>query len=313
MGSVNMKVNPDLRAAWAGIVLLLPVLALHVYDRMQQPMALWGTELALRSDGATPPAMRPATPPASTIPPPRDSTTRVVAADSTSATTGAAAADTTVQAARTGIVRRRHPPPPLLVTGPDTPRTAHRVMLLGDSQSGGLNRPLRAYCAANGHELVATFTWNSASIRNFAYADTVVQAIAAFQPTFVVFVIGLNELYARDLAKRRAAAEAFEARLAGIPHLWIGPANFMPDHGINEVYKEVAGADAYFMTRGMDLPRGGDGRHPSGEGYAIWMDSVATWMAAHPPLDLFRVRPTGGERPGRTARIALNASRFKGY
>jgi hypothetical protein len=104
-----------------------------------------------------------------------------------------------------------------------------------------------------------------------------------------------------------------KARLAGIPHLWIVPANFLQDQGLNEVYQEVAGTEAYFMTRGMDLPRGGDGRHPSGEGYAIWMDSVATWMAARPALALFHVRPTGRERPARTARIALNASRFKGY
>jgi hypothetical protein len=310
---MRRNVNPEARIAWAGLVLLLPLLALNVYDRIHRPLSLWGTELAFRSDGNVSTPLPPPAPTLPAVPAPQDTTARTAAPDSAPASTGAAGTDSLARPLRNGIVRRRHVPPPLLVAGPDTSRTAHRVMLLGDSQSGGLNRPLRAYCAANGHELVAAFTWNSASIYNFAYADTVVSAIAAFQPTFVVFVIGLNELYARDLAKRRAAAEVFEARLAGIPPLWIGPANFMQDQGLNEVYQEVAGTEAYFMTRGMDLPRGGDGRHPSGEGYAIWMDSVATWMAARPALALFHVRPTGRERPARTARIALNASRFKGY
>lgn len=160
--------------------------------------------------------------------------------------------------------------------------TSHRILLLGDSEVGGFKYPLSRYCTANGHQLVGVVEWNSSTIFNFAYSDTIDVLISKFKPTYVFILIGLNEVYAKDLTLRLKAAYLFKKKFEHLPFAWIGPASWIPDFGISDVFLNVAGADNFYPSKHLNLPRASDNRHPSVLGYDIWMDSVGVWMKKDP-------------------------------
>ena len=80
--------------------------------------------------------------------------------------------------------------PNIVEGGLDT--TKQRILLMGDSECGGLCYQLNDYCIQNGHQLVASFVWNSATILNFAYSDTIIKIIEKYKPTYIFIVLGLN-------------------------------------------------------------------------------------------------------------------------
>ena len=135
--------------------------------------------------------------------------------------------------------------------------------------------PLNDYCKANGHELVATYVWNSSTILNYAYSKKVEELLNKYRPTMVLFVVGLNELYAKDLKKRTKAAQKFIEKLGDVNYLWVGPANFDKDNGINAVFEATAAKGKFFRSKDISIPKGSDKRHPSISGYRIWMTSIA--------------------------------------
>ena len=203
---------------------------------------------------------------------------------------------------------------------PDLPRYAdkedsshQRIMLIGDSQAGGICYALNDYCSANGHRLESVFVWNSATILNFAYSTRIEEAIAKYKPTFIFVVMGLNELYAKDIAKRSKAAKLFHEKIKHIPYLWIGPANFKEDKGINKVFQSTADSGSFFLTKGMNLPKASDGRHPSSVGYQLWMDSIANWMNERARYKIAMARPTKKYYPFKSKMLVLNAAKYRGY
>lgn len=191
---------------------------------------------------------------------------------------------------------------------------AQRVLLMGDSQAGGLFRVVNDYCVENGHQLVATFTWFSATTYNFAYSRKVEELLAEHRPTLVILVLGLNELYAADTAKRAVAARALHAKLADVPYLWVGPANFTEDRGINEVYARTALPGRFMLSKHLEIPRGSDRRHPSTAGYRLWMQSIAGFMRESPlqyPFPFEEPATSGHRFTGRL--IMANAAKDRGY
>jgi hypothetical protein len=191
--------------------------------------------------------------------------------------------------------------------------TKHRVMIMGDSECGGLCHQLNKYCAENKHELVATVVWNSATIYNFGYADTIEKLLNKFNPTYVFFVVGLNELHAKDLNKRKDAAVRLLSKIKRFPYTWIGPANYMDDKGINKVFESINDTGSFFLTKGMNLPKGTDGRHPSSEGYQLWMDSIANWMNVKAKHKIAMLRPVKKYYPFKSRMLIFNAAKYRGY
>ena len=189
----------------------------------------------------------------------------------------------------------------------------HRILLIGDSESGGLCYPLNEYCEQNGHKLLLTLIWYSASVYNFAFSDTINKIILKYKPSYLFIVFGLNEMYAKDLEKRKKAADQFAKMIGGIPYLWIGPANFTKDYGINKVFESAAEAGCFFLTNNMVLPRGGDGRHPSSKGYRLWMDSIASWISISAKYKIAMEKPSKSKYPFKSRINTLNAARFRGY
>lgn len=191
--------------------------------------------------------------------------------------------------------------------------TKHRVMIIGDSECGGLCFPLNDYCIENGHKLVLSFVWNSATIFNFAHSDTITRVLQKYKPSYVFLVLGLNELYAKDLKRRKQAADLLAQKMNGIPYAWIGPANYMEDFGINKVFESAADSGSFFMTNGLQLPRGSDGRHPSNQGYRIWMDSIASWMHLSSKYKIALKRPVKRNYSFKSQIMTLHAAKFRGY
>ncbi|MCF8268538.1 MAG: hypothetical protein K9I25_01080 [Crocinitomicaceae bacterium] len=190
---------------------------------------------------------------------------------------------------------------------------SQRILLIGDSETGGLIYPLNDYCVMNGHKLEAVFTWFSASILNFGYSNKVDELLETYKPTFVIFVVGLNEMYVTDLERRAEAAALFRKKLGDTPYLWVGPANFTPDKGINKVFEQSADPGCFVFSKDLEIPRGGDHRHPNTEGYKIWMDYIASYIQSNHayPFNFLPPERTNFKLQGRV--ILANAAKDKGY
>lgn len=191
--------------------------------------------------------------------------------------------------------------------------TKHRILLIGDSESGGLRYPLNDYCLANGHKIILSLEWYSATTFNFGRSDTIQKIIAKYKPTYIFLVFGLNELYARDLKARKIAANQLAKKLRGIPYAWIGPANWDEDNGINRVFESSADSATYFLTKKLTLTRAGDGRHPDVQGYRVWMDSIAGWIQTSARYKMLMKPPRKRGRPFRAPVITINAAKYRGY
>jgi hypothetical protein len=188
-----------------------------------------------------------------------------------------------------------------------------RVLLIGDSEAGGLIFPLNAACKANGYSLGCALIWNAATTFNFAYADTLESIIDQYKPSYIFIAMGLNEMEAKDLERRRKAAVIFEKRLKGIPYSWIGPANYTEDFGINKVFQESAQSGTFFYSGKLNLPKGPDGRHPNTQGYRIWMDSISSWLNTNAKYKLPMTAAVNHKVTLKTKMIQLNAAKFRGY
>lgn len=289
---------------WAGISITLPILLLYIYSCKPEAFSFAGVELKQILGNQDIDAML-----ATLDEPETPINTTQTASISNTANSSIAQDSTLPFLYHTGGVFTF--PAYELPVFADT--TKHRIILIGDSESGGLRYPLNDYCLANGHKLVLSVEWYSATVFNFGRSDTIDKIIARFKPTYIFLVFGLNELYARDLKARKIAANLLAKKLRNIPYAWIGPANWDEDYGINRVFKSSADSGSFFLTRNLTLTRAGDGRHPDIQGYRIWMDSVANWLQTSAKYKMAMKPPRKRGRPFRSSIITLNAAKYRGY
>ena len=158
--------------------------------------------------------------------------------------------------------------------------TVHRkILLIGDSEIEGLMQPFCNYCVKNKHECLLSLIWYSSTDKTFAGNDTLKNLISTYKPNYIVMVIGLNQTFQHlDLEESDTAVKKILATFDGIPYSWIGPANWVEDRGINDVYQREVDPGCFYLSKKLALERGRDGRHPNKKGYSIWMDSIAVWM-----------------------------------
>lgn len=177
--------------------------------------------------------------------------------------------------------------------------SAHSILIIGDSMLEGLNPRLAAYARANGHTLNSVI-WYSSQSEYWGSCDTLKVFLRRFNPSYIFISLGGNELFVRDIeAKREKYIKNILAQIGDIPYLWIGPPNWKPDTGINDLIARNVKPGCFFLSNGMTFERGKDGAHPTAESAAQWLDSVARWMpknAAHPilmerPADDLTARP----------------------
>lgn len=156
--------------------------------------------------------------------------------------------------------------------------TAQRILLIGDSMLEGLRLRLRDYCVHNGHEM-KTVIWYSATTKYFGQCDTLAYFIDQYNPTYILFVLGANELFVRDIIERRQHYVTHILKQIGRnKFIWIGPPNWKDDTGINDLIVKNTGEKRYFPSKNLTYARARDGAHPTHASAAVWMDSVAVWI-----------------------------------
>ena len=166
------------------------------------------------------------------------------------------------------------------------------ILFIGDSMLEGLGPRLAAYAKHNGHTLYNVI-WYSSTSEVWGRSDKLRHYIDTIHPTYVIVSLGANELFVSDIKnKRRGYVEKIIADIGDIPYLWIGPPNWKPDTGINDLVRESVPEGAFFLSDGMHFERSRDGAHPTRTSAALWMDSVARWMPTH------SIHPIRMENPG---------------
>lgn len=162
------------------------------------------------------------------------------------------------------------PPKPIKTGGQE------KILLIGDSQLEAMRNPFYNYVTVNNHKLVATVLWYGSSSKQWANTDTLSYYIKKYQPTMVVLVLGLNELFVNDFDQRRNNLQKIKKQLtkAGLNHYWIGPAAWKKDLGITEIMQEEWG-NKFYPSHKLILGRAKDNRHPSNDAAWVWMKAVA--------------------------------------
>lgn len=201
-----------------------------------------------------------------------------------------------------------HTTKPAAQTKPRKPATVDNnpktILIFGDSMLDGLYPRLAAYAAENGHTLYAVI-WYSSTSEVWGKSDKLKKYIADLKPDFIFVSLGANELFVKDIAEKRDKyVKKIISDIGNIPYIWIGPPNWKPDTGINDLVARNAGPSHFFRTDGMKFPRMKDGAHPTHEAAIGWMDSVVRWMPKHSDHPIKMNKPT--QKKARAKRVFVH-------
>lgn len=152
------------------------------------------------------------------------------------------------------------------------------VLLIGDSMVECLGPRMGAYCEASGHTLYNVI-WYSSGTERYANARLISKYIEELHPDFIFLSLGGNELFIKDIIQKRDGyVKSILAEIGDIPYLWIGPPNWKPDTGINQLIASNVKPGCMFVSSHLTLSRKADGAHPDAKSSIKWMDSIASWM-----------------------------------
>jgi hypothetical protein len=156
--------------------------------------------------------------------------------------------------------------------------TSQKILLIGDSMLEGLMPRLKDYTAHNHHDL-KTVIWYSSSTAYFGRSDTLKYFIKQYKPTYIMLVLGANELFVSDIIrKRKPFVKHILNQIDTINYVWIGPPNWKDDTGINDLILSSVGKRHYFPSKNLTYQRTRDGAHPTRSSSSVWMDSIAVWV-----------------------------------
>jgi len=156
--------------------------------------------------------------------------------------------------------------------------SSQRILLIGDSMLEGIMLRLKDYTAQNHHDL-KTVIWYSSSTEYFGQSDTLKYFINQYKPTYIMLVLGANELFVPDIMRKRGKyVKHILAQIGSVNYIWIGPPNWKEDTGINDLIINNVGTMRYFPSKNLNYKRSKDGAHPTHESASVWMDSIAVWI-----------------------------------
>ncbi len=159
---------------------------------------------------------------------------------------------------------------------PDT--SSQRILLIGDSMLEGIMRRLKDYTAHNKHHL-KTVIWYSSSTLWYGSSDTLKYYINQYRPTYVMLVLGANELFINDIKRKRTKyVKHILKQIDTLNYVWVGPPNWKDDTGINDMILDNVGELHYFPSKNLNYKRTRDGAHPTHASAAQWTDSIAAWI-----------------------------------
>lgn len=165
------------------------------------------------------------------------------------------------------------------------------ILFFGDSMLDGLYPRLAAYADENGHELYVVI-WYSSTSEVWGKSNRLNEYIEKYHPDYIFISLGANELFVNDIAEKRDKyVKNIISNIGDIPYLWIGPPNWKPDTGINNLIASNTAPGCFFLTNGMQFSRKKDGAHPTNESSNEWMDSIARWMPLHSAHPILMEKP----------------------
>ena len=163
--------------------------------------------------------------------------------------------------------------------------TAKVILFIGDSMLEGLGPRLAAYAQENGHTLINVI-WYSSTTEIWGASTRLKERIAEFHPDYIFVCLGANELFVSDIQrKRQRYLDNMLAQIGDIPYVWIGPPNWKPDTGINDMLQQSCAPGTFFLSNGQHFDRAKDGAHPTHASASAWCDRVCSWVmtqSAHP-------------------------------
>lgn len=184
------------------------------------------------------------------------------------------------------------------VVSAQTDTVPKSILIFGDSMTWNLALRLAEYAHANGHT-VHTINWDSSNTKIWAESDTLSYFLKKHNVSYVFVSLGSNELYLSKPDRHKPYVETILNQIGDIPYIWIGPPNWTKDSGLNDMLESTCAPKSFFRSAGMTFQRKKDGRHPTKESSADWMDSVVRWMpkSAHPivmnlPPDSLKINST---------------------
>lgn len=160
-----------------------------------------------------------------------------------------------------------------------TDSSAQRVLLIGDSMVEGMMHVFASYCSENGHELFPV-VWYSSSTKAYSEGNKFSHFISKYDASFVILVLGSNELFIRDIRKLEEQVKnvAAQGDSSGVKFVWIGPPNWKEDTGINKFIEKYMGKDRYFPSKNLQYSRVKDGAHPTRKSSEMWAEKIISWI-----------------------------------
>ena len=155
--------------------------------------------------------------------------------------------------------------------------SAQNILFFGDSMLEGLSKRFIDYTEQNHHQLHSVI-WYSSSSDTWANTDTLQFFLKKFNPSYVVICLGSNELFVKDIDKRKENIKKIVGKLGKLPFVWVSPPNWKDDTGINDAIISIVGEGRYFDSRNLTLARKSDHAHPTDAAAVIWMDTIARWI-----------------------------------
>ena len=160
---------------------------------------------------------------------------------------------------------------------PKEPAANQKILFIGDSMLEGLMKRFIDYADQNNHEL-QTVVWYSSTTDVWANTDTLQYFMKKFDPSYIVICLGGNELFVRDIDKRKENIKKIVKKFGDTPYVWVSPPNWKDDTGINDAIISVVGKGRYFDSRSLTLARKADHAHPTDPAAVQWMDTIARWI-----------------------------------
>ncbi len=159
--------------------------------------------------------------------------------------------------------------------------TPQRILLTGDSMVEGLMFAFKDYAIENGHDLFPAI-WYSSSTLVWGKSQQLKKLIDFYKPTIVFIALGSNELFIRNIIEDRAKyVDNILNQIGNTKLIWIGPPNWKPDTGINQLLETKLGKKRFFLSKNLQLARARDGAHPTRFASRIWADSLFNWVKTH--------------------------------
>jgi hypothetical protein len=164
--------------------------------------------------------------------------------------------------------------------------------MVGDSMIYNLLPVLADYCLENGHDLHPAIWWGSTST-GWAGSAKLDELIVRHHPTFVMVVLGSSEILGRgiDAMVTRSIAR-LRQRIGDRKLVWIGPPNWRPDTGINNILERELGPGHFCRSSELSLEREADGIHPTKAGGRKWAHHIIQWLSEESDVPIRLNPPT---------------------